>query len=363
MDAPGGEEASPDGLTHLSDCGTVADDGGQTQEAFLLHTGLTEKIPRILQKVEVFGRVGAYIGVFQVGKTLTEKDCRTVDLICRVLSVMLEKNEKVLQYTTEISQSILLDLLSGKIASAALLKDRICSALWNVRENFRCAVLHPDDPSKGIPNADYLLAALSSRIPGSRTVRAEDRLVVLLNFSVTGTREPYDSVLAETAEKYGLSVGVSNEFRDLLKLSAYYATAVDAIRITHALHAKRCVSYFCDVIFYAVANQVESSRRAAYQQSKYKLLADYDRKNDAEYCRTLMTYIECGCSSMLAAGRLFLHRNTMTHRLEKIEEITGLDLKDGQELLHFFLSDRIAQWDRTVRENSAGESENTGASV
>ncbi len=44
-------------------------------------------------------------------------------------------------------------------------------------------------------------------------------------------------------------------------------------------------------------------------------------------------YLSCNCNASLAAKELYLHRNTMTNRLEKIKELAGVTLGDAQENL------------------------------
>jgi purine catabolism regulator len=57
-------------------------------------------------------------------------------------------------------------------------------------------------------------------------------------------------------------------------------------------------------------------------------LAEYDRERCSDLTRTLSVYFETGSNASEAADRLFLHRNSLLYRLERIRSLTGLDLKD-----------------------------------
>jgi len=287
--------------------------------------------------------------VLQVGRPFDRRDLRLVDLVCQALSVLLERGPEPLDESVQICQSIMDDLLEGRISSATILHDRIRSARWQPRRNFRCAVLLPQTPEKGILNADYLLQYLARELPAARALQHGNGIVLLLNFDETGRSQPCDALLQNLCDEYSLRAGVSNEFRDLIRLPAYRDTAVEAIRLSRLLRAPGRLVYFCDVVFDALACRVGPAERTSYEQSKYKLLAEYDRGHNTEFCRTLQVYLECGCSCSLAAQRLFIHRNTLTHRLEKLTELCGIDLHNGGELLHFFLSCRFALWDQLDR--------------
>ena len=62
-------------------------------------------------------------------------------------------------------------------------------------------------------------------------------------------------------------------------------------------------------------------------------LQEHDRTRRSDLVRTLKTYFAAGANASEAADRLFLHRNSMLYRLERIQKLTGLDLKDHRVAL------------------------------
>jgi DNA-binding PucR family transcriptional regulator len=57
-------------------------------------------------------------------------------------------------------------------------------------------------------------------------------------------------------------------------------------------------------------------------------LVEHDLERRSDLVRTLRAYFAAGANASEAADRLFLHRNSMLYRLERIHKLTGLDLKD-----------------------------------
>lgn len=57
-------------------------------------------------------------------------------------------------------------------------------------------------------------------------------------------------------------------------------------------------------------------------------LVDYDHKRRSDLIKTLSVYFETRTNASEASDRLFLHRNSLLYRLERIQELTGLDLKE-----------------------------------
>ena len=57
-------------------------------------------------------------------------------------------------------------------------------------------------------------------------------------------------------------------------------------------------------------------------------LVERDRERRSDLVRTLRVYFAAGANASEAADRLFLHRNSLLYRLERIQRLTGLDLRD-----------------------------------
>ena len=59
----------------------------------------------------------------------------------------------------------------------------------------------------------------------------------------------------------------------------------------------------------------------------------YDRENKSTLLKSLQVYFSVNCNASRAAEELFIHYKTMLYRLEKIKNVTGLNLEDSEERL------------------------------
>lgn len=77
-----------------------------------------------------------------------------------------------------------------------------------------------------------------------------------------------------------------------------------------------------------------SELRRFYAETIEPLLA-YDEQYETELVRTLATFLEADGNVAGTAGRLFTHRHTIYYRLERVRELSGLDVSssDGREKL------------------------------
>lgn len=58
---------------------------------------------------------------------------------------------------------------------------------------------------------------------------------------------------------------------------------------------------------------------------------------DAELMRTAECFIQNSLNISAAARALYMHRNTMMYRLDKIKRLTGLDIRSFEEAVAFSL--------------------------
>lgn len=65
-----------------------------------------------------------------------------------------------------------------------------------------------------------------------------------------------------------------------------------------------------------------------------KPLIDYDKTNNAELIKTLGTYFECDGNMKKISEKMYVHYNTIIYRLQKIRDIIGLDLENGDNRLN-----------------------------
>jgi sugar diacid utilization regulator/putative methionine-R-sulfoxide reductase with GAF domain len=60
-------------------------------------------------------------------------------------------------------------------------------------------------------------------------------------------------------------------------------------------------------------------------------LIAYDKNNDGALIRTLRAFFDADCSQRVAAERLYVHHKTLRYRLERIRQLTGLDLSRHED--------------------------------
>ena len=84
----------------------------------------------------------------------------------------------------------------------------------------------------------------------------------------------------------------------------------------------------------------ESEIRRFYKET-IEPLCEYDVQKDGELIRTLSMYFECGGNLKRVSEKMYIHYNTILYRIQKIQQITKLDISNSNDRLNLEVSLKI----------------------
>ncbi|MFG2326944.1 PucR family transcriptional regulator [Streptomyces sp. NPDC048568] len=142
--------------------------------------------------------------------------------------------------------------------------------------------------------------------------------------------------LLERARGSGLAAGVSAPRSGLAELGAAWWEASAAARAARAESRFGPVAEWTSIGAFRLLTALPP--RSAHDPALRVLLSPAHR----ELVRTAETYLDRAGQAGRAAAELGIHRQTLYYRLSRVEQLTGLDLDDGEDrlLLHMALKAR-----------------------
>jgi GAF domain-containing protein len=147
----------------------------------------------------------------------------------------------------------------------------------------------------------------------------------------------------EIGRELGLAFGLSGADRGASSARRRMREAADAARIGGSLAgAGGAIQYEqLGAYRYLVHLELEETPHDRYGQAVESLIA-YDDRRGAQLVETLERYLAARCSVAASARALYIHPNTVRQRLERITQITGLDLRTA-DLLSLELALKVAR--------------------
>lgn len=134
-------------------------------------------------------------------------------------------------------------------------------------------------------------------------------------------------------------IGIS-EVVDRKNIRGGYSHAQKALKISqHSDRNKICEYYELGVLKYFMDNSNQlnvSPLKEVYLEFVYPLV-NYDSNHKANLVETISCYIDLNGSTSKICSELYIHKNTLYSRLNKISDILGKDLTDSETILNISL--------------------------
>lgn len=151
--------------------------------------------------------------------------------------------------------------------------------------------------------------------------------------------------LRDISVRHHAKMGISNPFYSLLDIRRYYTQAQHALTVAQAALRRTPLSpvflfqeYSYGELFSISATEADLSN---YIYPPLMELLEYDKANDSQLMNTLFVYLQHNCNAKDTAENMFMHKNTVLYRINKIKEMLHLDLTDGESVFLIALSMRI----------------------
>jgi len=133
--------------------------------------------------------------------------------------------------------------------------------------------------------------------------------------------------LKKLAQSEDISIGQSWPFSDILEFKRHFNQAVASIKQAQQFGQINQVFDYCDYNFYDLLyNYTGKTVLEHYSHPALKVLRKYDEANSTDLYITLRAFLENKNNLRSTAEALFVHRNTLIYRMNRIHQLTNLDL-------------------------------------
>ncbi len=165
-------------------------------------------------------------------------------------------------------------------------------------------------------------------------------------------REMAESLRERLLSDYpGMTLALGNPAPTLADWSRTVEEAEQALILGRQLFGDERVLAFSDLGVYRLLVRLrETPELWAFYRETLSPLAGYDQKQGGELIKTLEAYFNHLGNLRATSDALHVHRNTLLYRLERIKDISGMDLSNADEHFALWLALRAHRVLRTIDE-------------
>lgn len=248
------------------------------------------------------------------------------------------------------SRQFFTEYLSGKLTELQAVTDQIQYLNWNRHDRYLVLRLETQQQDDRMHSSIATLGHIEAQIPEGLAFTYQQGIVVIVNLSFKhSVSSDVISSLAIILREGLFKMGVSSEFRDFLLIPQGYIQAVSALRLGKKSQSMAwCYHFDAYLLEYMLSQISHQISPELLVSSRLDALQNYDRKNNTELYHTLKVYLEHERNSLQTARELFIHRSSLTYRLERIQKLTKVDLDNPKDRLLLQLCFLLQEKDQTV---------------
>lgn len=262
-------------------------------------------------------------------------------IMSRVAADYIRRNDPEVNSHTQLYRRLVVDILGGESREA--IADRLTSGKFSLPSRMRTMFVKPLYYSCG-DLLKTLGSQLSAVFNAAPPIQYRDGLMLLLpaDSAYEDTGRAALAFLDKLSVANHLRTGISNVFNTLQDLPQYYAQSREAIALADRLRLTKHTILYSDVAFFSLIGHLsEGAHIRDFCHPALAALSSYDRENGTELFDTARVYVETNCNQKETAERLHTHRNTISYRKQQIQQITGIDFQNTEELFQLRYSFKI----------------------
>ena len=131
----------------------------------------------------------------------------------------------------------------------------------------------------------------------------------------------------------GVKAGIGRETDEIYGLRNSYYEGISAISIGMRYHYRENVFLYSGQSLERILESIPDERKKEIRQEVFHRFPGYGLPDDL--IETVRVFFQNDLNLTAASRQLFIHRNTLNYRLDKIKKETGLDLRSFQDAVIF----------------------------
>ncbi len=312
-----------------------------------------------------------YLVVWETVNKMTKLDYIALEQASTVAVLDQIKAKEIEEAKHQIRRDFFDDLLTGKIESTSGLNSLAELHGMDTSKNYVCMVVrintnNIEESTDIILNKRRLRNLMDTILRIAEDVARDKKInivsiyrgnQVILFLPMKARENP--KIAREFSKEYGnkfyrsvkkilpnidIHIGIGKLYDSILKLDFSFAEAQEIINMAKRLDRKNRVLHFEDFIIYHLLESATSPRELeSFYNNTVAELVQYDMDNQTNLVETLEEYFAHQGNVSEASKELFIHRNTLIYRLDKIRSILKTDLRDAEEALEIQLGLKAMQ--------------------
>ncbi len=271
---------------------------------------------------------------------------RYIHIIINIMSAILEERNM-----DQIIEKYIKDIIFDAYEDENLMIERGKLLGIMVEDNYYYAITlgfpkHYEPSSKEIEDMNRICKSLgqflsnSSNITFPAVINMKGQCSVILEGKTKEMLHQYEAIIIHELQnqmnyyfpKVKMKAGMGTIDTNLNGVKNTFLYSVKAYRAGEMFRSSEQIHRFEDVEIYCMMERLITAETKEFSEHIINKISN------KEILQTLRVYLECNGDYTEIAERMHIHKNTIKYRMAKVQEITGLDLKNYVDNFKLYLA-------------------------
>jgi len=309
---------------------------------------------RIVGRVMYGKLIIGYVIILESNKPFNPDDDITLaQITCEAVSIEMQRRSRYLQ-EAENSNYYIKILLDKKPYDRSAMTIWLRRIGWQEHANFYTFSIETNSINDIYPSIEPIRNFIETTLPNCKTALNDNMLIVLANPKNQQQLETIKQGMKDQAQKHRVVIGMSSCFSNLHDLPLNSIRASDTLRAGWLLHGDNTLYDYED--FRLQTMLLKASEHVDLNEFCHEalnILLDNDKQYGTSYYVTLYEFVRTGGDLSQAAKNLFIHRNTLTYRLNKLADLIHVNLESGDMRMVLYLSYKLKDLQEKLTDNKS----------
>lgn len=318
-----------------------------------------QKVTQVVVPIHQFNQIKAYLVVVEKIERLHELKYIILANAATVISLEMIKRFAIGEVEKKFKYDLLDSLVSGNF-NWETVRERAALMGWDLHGAHRVVMMEFSNASELFKDKIILNNFISEfgttidnviheHTPHFLRIRSESLYFFWPNDGKSETKiieeikeasHKIESAFQKKYKNMRIFTGVGSVVSNIQEISISYQEALNAINFGKMME-QRFINYSELGIMRLLCKFGEENDLSEYIPQSVNKLLKYDGDNNANLLHTLEVFLKTNSNATQTAKELFVHYKTVLYRLEKIRDVSGIDLDNNKDRLEAELGLKI----------------------
>ncbi len=274
-------------------------------------------------------------------------DFELMETVSKMLGQKMKRNSYYTSSNEIIREDFIFDLLENKYRFPEEILDKMKLADISFEKVLCVLVFDISRYESDETSVTHLKENFTVLFHVENSVYYNENIVVIFDKSkLPALTEKIENFLS----LHHVRLGISRDFSNLSQCRKYYQQAVTALQLGSRISPQENIIDYYKVQYYSLLTNIDAKNE--YHDLCHPallVLKEYDKAHHSNLYDTLYTYILNDGNIQKTASDLFMHRNTVRYKINRITELIHIDFSNIREISNIFISFRISKYLETEK--------------